>query len=198
MGGMISVLEAAASPERVTGAVLVDPALPRPPFGRIDARVAAQFAVMALPMVGEAIYVRRRYRHSPEHQIRQALKMCTVDLSRVPQQVIDAAVQVVNQRNGRDFPASDITAAGRSVVQRVSRAPRLQRAMAAVTAPVLVLHGARDRLVPVSAARRAAKTFPHWRLEVAEDVGHVPMLEAADWTAGHILDWLKNDASLLT
>jgi pimeloyl-ACP methyl ester carboxylesterase len=197
MGGMISVLEAAASPDRVRGAVLVDPALPRPPFGRIDPRVAAQFAVMALPMIGEAAYVRRRYRHSAEHQIRQGLKMCTVDLSRVPDSVIQAAVEVVQQRKSSEFPASDVIAAGRSVVQRVTRAPRLQTAMAAVQAPVLVLHGERDRLVPVSAARRAAKTFPHWRLEVAEDVGHVPMLEAAEWSARHILDWLRHDTSLL-
>ena len=70
--------------------------------------------------------------------------------------------------------------------------------MAAVRAPVLVVHGAKDRLVPVGAARQAAKSFPSWRLEVADDVGHVPMLEAADWTAGHILDWLRNDTAILS
>ena len=193
MGGMISVLEAAASPERVRGVVLVDPALPRPPFSRIDARVAMQFAVMAVPLIGEAAYARRRNRLDVADQIRRGLKMCTVDLSRVPDEVIDAGVAVFNQRNGRDFPPSDVMAAGRSVVQRVTQAPKLQRAMASIEAPVLVLHGARDRLVPVRAARQAAKTFPHWRLEVAENVGHVPMLEAAEWTAGHILDWLVGE-----
>jgi hypothetical protein len=50
----------------------------------------------------------------------------------------------------------------------------------------------------VRAARQAAKTFPHWRLEVAEDVGHVPMLEAADWSAARILDGLRNDTKLLS
>jgi pimeloyl-ACP methyl ester carboxylesterase len=198
MGGMISVLEAAAAPERVQGAVLVDPALPRPPFSRIDARVALQFAVMALPMIGEAAYTRRRYRGDVDHQIRQGLRMCTVDLARVPAEVIEAGVQVVKQRRGRDFPPSDVIAAGRSVVQRVTSAPRLQRAMASIQAPVLILHGERDRLVPVRAARQAAKAFPHWRLEVAEDVGHVPMLEAADWSAARILDGLRNDTKLLS
>ncbi|HVY08624.1 MAG TPA: alpha/beta hydrolase [Mycobacteriales bacterium] len=197
MGGLISVLEAAASPHSVRGAVLVDPALPRPPFSRIDSRVALQFAVMALPLVGEAAYTRRRSRQSAEQQIRQALRMCTVDLNRVPQDVIEAGVRTVNQRNSPDFPPSDVIVAGRSVVQRVSRAPSLQRAMTAVQAPVLVLHGEKDRLVPVAAARRAAKTFPHWRLEVADDVGHVPMLEAPDWTATRILDWLRSDTRLL-
>ena len=198
MGGMISVLEAAAAPERVRGAVLVDPALPRPPLSRIDARVALQFAVMALRLVGEAAYTRRRHRGDIDHQIRQGLKMCTVDLARVPAHVIEAGVQVVRQRRGRDFPPSDVIAAGRSVVQRVSNAARLQRAMASIQAPVLILHGERDRLVPVRAARQATKTFPHWRLEVADDVGHVPMLEAADWSATHILDWLANDTKLLS
>ncbi|HVV77321.1 MAG TPA: alpha/beta hydrolase [Mycobacteriales bacterium] len=197
MGGMISVLEAAAAPDRVRGAVLVDPALPRPPLGRIDARVALQFAVMAVPIVGEAAYARRRNRLDAEAQIRQALKMCTVDIGRVPDDVITAAVEIVKQRNNREFPTSDVIAAGRSVVQRVSRAPKLQRAMASITAPVLVLHGARDRLVPVRAARQAARTFPEWRLEVADDIGHVPMLEAAEWTADQILDWLRKDARLL-
>ncbi|HEX3705634.1 MAG TPA: alpha/beta hydrolase [Mycobacteriales bacterium] len=197
MGGMISVLEAAASPDQVRGAVLVDPALPRPLLSRGDARVAVQFAVMALPLIGEAAYARRRRQNSAEHQIRQALKLCTVDLDRVPDEVIAAGVAVVRQRNNDDFPPSDVTAAGRSVVRRVSRAPQLRRAMAAVQSPVLVLHGAKDRLVPVSAARQAARAFPSWRLAVAEDIGHVPMLEAAEWTATQILDWLRTDAALL-
>jgi pimeloyl-ACP methyl ester carboxylesterase len=191
MGGMISILEAAASPDHVCGAVLVDPALPRPLLSRGDARVAAQFAVMALPLVGAATYARRRARHSAEDQIRQALRMCTVHLDRVPDEVISAGVRVVDQRNGRDFPPSDVIAAGRSVVQRVSRAPQLRRAMAGVQAPVLLLHGAKDRLVPVAAARQAARAFPAWRLEIADDVGHVPMLEAAAWTADKIVDWLN-------
>ena len=55
---------------------------------------------------------------------------------------------------------------------------------------MLLLHGDEDRLVPVAAARAAAKANPAWRFEVAEDVGHVPQLEVPEWTAGHILDWL--------
>jgi hypothetical protein len=51
--------------------------------------------------------------------------------------------------------------------------------------------------VPVAAARQAATRFPSWRLDVAKDVGHVPMLEVPDWTATRILDWLRGDARLL-
>jgi pimeloyl-ACP methyl ester carboxylesterase len=197
MGGLITVLESAAAPENVSAAVLVDPALPRPLVSRIDARVAMQFAVMAMPVVGEAAYARRRTRLSAEQQIRRTLELCTVDVSRVPDEVIRAGVQVFRQRDAREFPMSDVVSAGRSVVRRISRTPPLRAAMRSIRAPVLLLHGARDRLVPVAAARQAARVLPSWRLEVAEDIGHVPMLEAPDWTATHILDWLRNDTGLL-
>jgi pimeloyl-ACP methyl ester carboxylesterase len=159
--------------------------------------VAAQFAVMAVPLIGVAAYNRRRARQSPEDQIRQTLRLCTVHLERVPAEVIAAGVDVVEQRDGRRFPPSDVIAAGRSVVRRVSRPRDLRRSMAAIRAPVLLIHGAKDRLVPVAAARQTARAFPSWRLAVAEDIGHVPMLEAPDWTATQILDWLRTDANLL-
>jgi pimeloyl-ACP methyl ester carboxylesterase len=159
--------------------------------------VAAQFAVMSLPLLGEAAYVRRRARYSAEHHIRQTLRLCTVDQRRVPDDVIAAGVGVIERRGAAEFPPSDVTVAGRSVVQRVLRARELQRAMAAITSPVLLLHGAKDRLVPVAAARQAAKSFPSWRLAIAEDIGHVPMMEAPEWTADQILDWLRTDADLL-
>lgn len=196
MGGMISILEASSSPDQVRGTVLVNPALPRPLLSRGDARVAAQFAVMALPLLGEAAYVRRRARFSAEHHIRQTLRLCTVDHRRVPDEVIAAGVAVIEQRDARRFPPSDVTAAGRSVVQRVSFAGRLRRSMAAISSPVLLIHGAKDRLVPVAAAQQAARHFPSWRLAIADDVGHVPMMEAPEWTATQILDWLR-DTELL-
>ena len=65
----------------------------------------------------------------------------------------------------------------------------------AITAPVLLLHGDEDRLVPVAAARTAAAAHPAWRFEVAEGVGHVPQLEVPEWTAGHLLDWLDREGA---
>jgi pimeloyl-ACP methyl ester carboxylesterase len=193
MGGMISILEASAAPGQVRGAVLVDPALPRPLLSRGDPRVAAQFAVMALPIIGEAAYVRRRARKSAEEQIRQTLQLCTVKVDRVPPEVIAAGAQVFRQRERAQFPPADVMAAGRSVIARISRARELRRSMAAISAPILLLHGAKDRLVPVAAARQAARAFPTWRYEEAADIGHVPMMEAPEWTATNILDWLRTE-----
>jgi pimeloyl-ACP methyl ester carboxylesterase len=53
-----------------------------------------------------------------------------------------------------------------------------------------LLHGDQDRLVPIASARSAAQANPAWTFHVANDVGHVPQLEAPDWTADRILEWL--------
>ena len=64
--------------------------------------------------------------------------------------------------------------------------------LASITAPVLLIHGDHDRLVPVQAARRTAEMFPAWRYEEMRDIGHVPMLEAAPQTAELIRGWLRD------
>ena len=63
-------------------------------------------------------------------------------------------------------------------------------AQQSIDVPVLLLHGDRDRLVPIAAARAAARANPSWQFEVAEGIGHVPQLEAPEWTADRILGWI--------
>jgi pimeloyl-ACP methyl ester carboxylesterase len=197
MGGLISLLETAKSPELVQGAVLVDPALPRPLLSRVDPRVALQFAVVAIPGLGEAAFNRRRRRQSVAEQVRQTLKMCTVDISRVPPEVIDEAVRGIESRKPGDFSSGDVLDAARSLMRMLGRPQAVRKLMMTITAPVLLLHGDHDRLVSINVAKASAKEFPQWRFEIAEDIGHVPMLEAAEWTADTIIDWLEHDAKLL-
>ena len=64
------------------------------------------------------------------------------------------------------------------------------RRLDAVGQPTLLIHGARDLLVPLSAARRMGAAHPGWRFEIAPDTGHVPMLEAPQWTTAVIEDWM--------
>jgi pimeloyl-ACP methyl ester carboxylesterase len=58
--------------------------------------------------------------------------------------------------------------------QRVSAVDRLYLAEAV---PVLIVWGARDRLVPPHHADQAHREIPGSRLEVFEDAGHLPQLE---------------------
>jgi pimeloyl-ACP methyl ester carboxylesterase len=194
MGGAISALQAAATPDLVHGLVLVDPALPRPLLAPIDARVAASFAMLALPGVGEAALARRRRRVGAEQVVRETLALCCVDPSRVPADVIAEGVRLA-ERRGQDRDAStSFLLAARSLVKMLTRPRRFNAALDSITAPVLLIHGDQDRLVPVRVARSVASAHPHWQLEIAENVGHVPQLEAAEWTADVVRAWLRETA----
>jgi pimeloyl-[acyl-carrier protein] methyl ester esterase len=48
--------------------------------------------------------------------------------------------------------------------------------LAAVTQPVLVVHGERDALVPLGAAEFLSAALPHARLAVVDGAGHAPFL----------------------
>jgi pimeloyl-ACP methyl ester carboxylesterase len=193
MGGLLSSLEASAAPDLVRGLALVDPALPRPILSPVDARVGAQFAVAAMPIVGAAMYARRRNRLSARQVIRQTFELCTSDVERIPAFVYDEAERVVRSRDLSQFPPRDVLTAGRSVMRRMTRASALRKTLESIKAPVLLIHGDKDRLVPVQAARRTASMFTTWRYEEMADVGHIPMLEAPDATAAIILRWLEEE-----
>ncbi len=59
--------------------------------------------------------------------------------------------------------------------QRVAAGDRLYLAEAV---PVLLIWGARDSIIPVRHGEHALRAIPGSRLEVFEDVGHMPQLEA--------------------
>ena len=190
MGGMISLLEASAAPAAVAGLVLVDPALPFVP-ARPDPLVAAVFAAYLTPGLRRAVEARRR-RQVPAELVSSTLRLCCADSSRVAPEVIARHVEVAVQRAG--FPAieADFAAAVRSVVRTVGypHGRAYGRRIRSITCPVLLIHGTVDRLVPIAAARAAARANPAWSLRELGGVGHVPQLEAPRDTADAVLAWL--------
>jgi pimeloyl-[acyl-carrier protein] methyl ester esterase len=52
----------------------------------------------------------------------------------------------------------------------------LTRLLPRLRVPVLLIHGTRDRVIPVAAARRLAAAAPGWRYHEIEGAGHVPYL----------------------
>ena len=59
--------------------------------------------------------------------------------------------------------------------QRVNATDRLYLAEGV---PVLIVWGARDRLIPAHHGQDAHAAIPGSRLEIFDDVGHMPQLEA--------------------
>jgi pimeloyl-ACP methyl ester carboxylesterase len=191
MGGMIALLETAHQPAAVAGLVLVDPVLPLRPV-RPDPGVTLLFAAYATPGVGPALVSRRRRRLTPEALVASTLSLCCVDRSRVPAEVVAEHVTVARLRAGFHGLDRDFIASARSVLATAGyvRGTPYRRGLLSVTAPVLLLHGDRDRLVPVATARAAARAYPAWTFVEMDGVGHVPQLEAPHDVAKAVIDWL--------
>ena len=190
MGGMISLLEASAAASTVAGLILLDPALPFA-FGRPDPQVAVMFAMYVTPGLGRVM--QRRQRRLSEHEIVAGiLSLCCADPSRVPAEIIARHVELARQRSEFTEAARDFAAAMRSVVATIGygRGRAYRRGIRTITCPVLLVHGDRDRLVPIAVARAAARANPSWSLAWLTGVGHVPHLEAPRETAGVITAWL--------
>jgi pimeloyl-ACP methyl ester carboxylesterase len=193
MGGVISVLQSAHHPESAAAVALIDPALPIRVGSKQDPLVAASFGMYAVRPVGRAMLRARRRGRSPEQLAMDVIRLCCVDPARVPAEVLEQHLEMARAR--REYPDVDehFLGAARSLMGILARRSSYQGAMAAIGVPVLLLHGEKDRLVAVGAARAAAAANPSWRFEVAPDVGHVPQLEVPQWTAARILDWLATD-----
>jgi pimeloyl-ACP methyl ester carboxylesterase len=190
MGGMISLIEAGASPDLVSGLILVDPALPFVP-ARPDPRVTAMFALYAMPGIGQLISASRR-RMPPEAAVASVLALCCADPSRVPPETIARHVELARQRAAFGEAGHDLAAAMRSVLATAGylRGQAYRRSINAVSCPVLLLHGSADRLVPVTAAAGVARAHPSWSVVILSGVGHTPQLEAPVLCATEIGEWL--------
>lgn len=194
MGGMLALHLAAQRPDLVSGLVLVDPAVPFV-VGRPDPLVAAAFASYSIPGVARMSMAARRRAMTPERAAQFLLDLCCVDSSRIPTDVVDAHVAEVRERRDHDTADTDFLAAARSVVRTSALRIAYRDTMRRVQAPVLLLHGTGDRLVPLTAAEAAARLQPEWSFVVLHDVGHAPQLEVPEDTAWVIGDWLQGAGS---
>jgi pimeloyl-ACP methyl ester carboxylesterase len=151
------------------------------------------FALYLMPGVGRRMMARYR-RMPPEALVAGMLSRCCVDASRVPADIVALQVAVARQRTSFPDFEQDFAAAMRSVIAAVGnlRNAAYRQAIRRVSCPVLLVHGARDRIVPIVVARAAARPSPSWSLVGLPGVGHVPQLEAPGDTTEAIVGWLSS------
>jgi pimeloyl-ACP methyl ester carboxylesterase len=194
LGGLVAALAASGHRDRVAGLVLVDPALPMDRLGLVRPKVLANFVVCSMPGVGEQFLAARRSRTTAERTVRRVLAATCVDPSRIPADVVDAHISLTAEVDRIEADRAYLASA-RSLAGVMARSGPTVSRLDAIDVPVLVLHGARDLLVPVAAARRMVEGRPGWRLEVARDIGHAPMLEAPVWTGLRLGEWRTGEGA---
>lgn len=180
-----------------------------------------RFALAGLAMGGNvAMEILRR---APERVTRIAL-INTNSLAETPQSAADYEPLIIKLKAGRmdeavqAMPGPEALAPGpgRAVVMaqvaemaqnlgaeaivRQIRALQRRRDCQAVLRkarlPALVLCGAHDRLAPVRRHALMAELMPDARLEVIEEAGHLPVLEAPEAVNRALRDWLRQPLML--
>lgn len=195
MGGMIAILEAVTNPGNVAGLILLDPALPLAPGVPRDRQISLAFTAYMTPGIGELFARRRMAVLGPEGMVEETFRLCTVDPSLIPREVIDAHVEVVRQRTRMRWANPSVLRAARSLVPLVVRRRQYQELLRRVQAPTLLVQGMEDRFVQVAAAVLVAKIQPDWTFRPLRGVGHTPHLEAPEETVRTIWEWVDGPGS---
>lgn len=190
MGGTIAALQASRNPETTAGLVLINPAVPLQFQGQINMKTVGAAAALGLLMLTPPAQPGRGL--ALEQVLRNVLRSRALASRQLP---IAKGVTSASARMADGQDPGDFLAATRSLTWTLARRWRFAATLREVRAPVLLLHGDQDWLVPSSAVRAVVSSNPAWQFQVVHGIGHVPQLEAPEWTAERILTWLAADAA---
>jgi len=177
LGGGLVLAFALEHPGMVEKLVLVDNA----GMGR---DVIPDFKFCSLPLVGELFL--RPSRKSTE----KLWEKLVYDPSKVTPEIRDLGYRYISSAGAK----KTFLATTRAGINLFGQKDKLTRQLLAglkdLKAPVLVVWGTDDRIIPVAHARIALEKIPGARLELFEKCGHMPMLECPDKFNKLVLNFL--------
>jgi pimeloyl-ACP methyl ester carboxylesterase len=188
MGGALGVGLAARHPQLVHALVLVDPALVWPGTNRMQWNVIARMAPALLPPLGSRVLAVRGRRLGPERLVDQMLDWTVCEPDRIDPALRARLVELATTRQSFPEAPAAYAESTRALVWYITRKMRADEARVAV--PTLIVHGDRDRLVPLAAARALAARRPEFTLAVIHNCGHTPQMEVPDQFLAATMPWL--------
>ncbi len=191
MGGLVSILQAAANPDRTAALVLVNPALPMADTGAVNLFTLQRLFVPLLPGVGEVAMGRYYARATPEQQLDQTLAAVMADPTAVPEGGREPSLEMIRLRKQMEWAVPSFLQASRSIAAVLMRRKRFRQILDAIRCPVLLIHGQEDTIVSPASAEWAIEQRPDWRFELLAGVGHVPQLEVPELFGDLVEDFLK-------
>jgi pimeloyl-ACP methyl ester carboxylesterase len=191
LGGTVSTVVAATRPDLVRTLTLVSPALPvlRPRTTNIH------LPALVVPWAGQRLMARLD-RYPVDVRVRASIDLCFADPARVPAQRYEEAIEDAERRARLGHESEAMLGSLRSLIWAYLRpsAWPLWPLAARVGTPTLLVYGMKDKLVDPRTAWRAERTFPHSRLLVLPDSGHVSQIEHPEIVAGAVRRLLADAA----
>ncbi len=197
MGGTLALSLAASAPDLVAGAVMVSAALPPPKGASFSFEIIRRSLVQALPGVGELAMYWNGRRQGARGLFLDLLTLGTKDVRRVPPEVVEANVSIIADRMQKSplGHAQSYLQASRSLFFQLMTPGLVEGWARQVRSPVLLMHGAEDRLVPPACSTELHEMRPDFDLEIFDDAGHVPQMEDAARFTERLVAWLAAQRS---
>ena len=180
MGGLVSMIAAAETPELITALVLVDPAGPVGAWSRLNPATLAKLGAPLVPGVGPKLVDAYRATRTAEEGVVEAYQFVTADPESVHPVAFADALETAELRRSQPWATGSLVEATRSIAPWVLRRIRFAGMIHRIPHPALVVHGTRDNVVQVDTTRWLAKERPDWTVAYMKGLGHVPMIEAPD------------------
>jgi pimeloyl-ACP methyl ester carboxylesterase len=193
MGACIGIGVAAKRPDPVEGLVLINPAVPHPRPGVFDWLRFAWLAPLTVPALGAGVVALRARALGAERLVDIGLQTSVGRAELVEPDLRRRLVELTAERLRWPDTAPAYADAARSLVAYLARGLHRDLSTIRESHPMLLLHGAEDKLVPLEAARHTA-TVHDVDLHVLEGMGHAPQLEDADRVVDVVEEWLETRA----
>jgi pimeloyl-ACP methyl ester carboxylesterase len=191
MGGLVSMLEAGAHPEKVSRLILMSPAAPVPRRALVSLMALPFLLALVMPRRTAKILRSRGARLDADRVVRRALKAIIGPTSTVPEEVVQAHVDLLTrQRREQDWTENALVQSAGSLIRMTSRRRAYRELVRRVAAPTLLMHGTKDRLVPYGAGLWLHRRRPDWAFQPMEGLGHMPNFEDPDWVLWTVNEWL--------
>lgn len=193
MGGLLSEMVAATRPDLVKGMILISPATPpRWPDPHRHWPTARRLLIGSTPGVGPAMNRRVVSSMTSRELVNDSLRRITHKPGRVPMDMVESFVDVAERRTQLPWATDAIPKTGQSIRALFLRRSRFVSMIRDIVAPTLVIQGIWDRIVSRTSVEWMCHLRPDWTLELMDDTGHTPHIDAPIRTLGVIRPWLDD------
>lgn len=194
-GGGVALMQAAADPASVRGIVLSGSMLPN----LADYSHGVRRVLLQRRLRQRGSDAATAFRAVREGRLRRGgITEYLLRGNAAAPEAMDPAIvrHIIDGRRPAFATAARTTLVGGMSSFRLMTNPRqFAEIVNAISAPVLVIHGDRDRTVPVELAIEIGHSRPDWRVTVLPGVGHLPHIEAPDrWFAAVAAWWPTVDS----